>query len=180
MIILLSGSINSGKSSTIYKIVQQLLQEKLLVGGIVSLPILQEGRKAGYEAVCLLTHKTTHLAQLNSLVPNPAPDDITIGQWVIFNEGMQFCYQQIEEAIQKKVQLLVIDEIGPLEIQGKGFRSLLDQILLKQEMVPFQLLLIVRTNMVEEVKRLYPNHDFKTIYQQENLLDVLGSIINTK
>jgi len=173
MVILLTGPINSGKSTTVYHLVERLRSEKISIGGIVSLPILEDGQKTGFNAVCLATHKTKHLTSLKSLVPNPAPGDRIIGQWVIFDEGIQFCNQQIEAALHSNPQLLLIDEIGPLEIQGKGFQPILDKILSSPDELPFYLLLVVRTNLINEVKQLYPKQDYTILTLQDNLTDII-------
>ena len=173
MLFLLTGPINSGKSSAVAQIAQRLREEKIAIGGIVSLPILQSGIKIGFDALCLSTRKTANLARFKTLVRNPTLADIAIGQWIIFVEGIKFCNQQIEETLQNNPQIIIIDEIGPIELQGKGFRPVLDKILLGQEKLPFHLLLVVRISLVEEVRRLYSNRDFTIFNLQENLADVI-------
>jgi nucleoside-triphosphatase len=173
MIFLLTGPINSGKSTAVAQIAQRLRDEKLAVGGIVSLPIQQSGMKIGFDALSLSTQKTTILARLKVIVPNPTIEDRAIGQWIIFDEGLQFCNQQIEAALQQNPRIIIIDEIGPIELQGKGFRPMLDKMLLGEAKLPFHLLLVVRTSLVGEVKRLYPNREFTLYNLEENLADVI-------
>ncbi|MDI6783245.1 MAG: nucleoside-triphosphatase [bacterium] len=173
MLFLLTGPINSGKSSAVAQIAQRLREEKLAIGGIVSMPILENGIKKGFDALCLSTRKTKLLARLKTLVPNSTLADLAIGQWIIFDNGIRFCNQQIEEARQKNPQVIIIDEIGPLEIQGKGFRLVLDKILLGEQKIPFHLLVVVRKSLVEEVRLLYPNREFTLFNLQENLIDVI-------
>jgi nucleoside-triphosphatase THEP1 len=173
MLFLLTGPINSGKSSAVAQIAQRLREEKIAIGGIVSMPIIQSGIKIGFDALCLSTQKTKLLARLKALVRNPTLADLAIGQWIIFDDGLKFCNQQIEEAIQKKPQIIIIDELGPIELQGKGFRPVLDKLLLGEQKLPFHLLLVVRISLVEEIKRLYPNREFTLFNLQENLADVI-------
>jgi nucleoside-triphosphatase THEP1 len=61
-------------------------------------------------------------------------------------------FNKAEEIIRKGINnadMLVIDEIGPLEIRGEGFYNILTEIL-KLDKHTFQLLLIVRKSMLEE------------------------------
>ena len=51
--------------------------------------------------------------------------------------------------------LVIVDEYGPLELAGKGWRSEVDG-LLRKEYPP--VLLVVRRQIADEVKRLYAKH----------------------
>lgn len=188
MPIIITGPINSGKSSFAYQLAELLLQKQVAVGGIVNLPVIENGEKVGFDAYIYTTQKLTklstvekniqHFARRKSLVPTPTPSDIEIGQWIIFNNCIRFCIQKIEKAIQNNSQVIIIDEIGPLELQGKGFRSILDKILLGEQKLPFHLLLVVRDSAVETVKRLYLHREF-IIYnhQTTSLTEIMKEII---
>lgn len=53
-----------------------------------------------------------------------------IGKFYIYNEGL---HSGIAELLQNKEQLIVIDEIGKLELEGKGWSATLRQILSNSE-----------------------------------------------
>lgn len=188
MPLIITGPINSGKSTFIYQIAQELLQHNITIGGIFNLPVFELGTKIGYDShsavfLSLLLQqslrviKGTPFARLKSLVPHPTKTDIEFGQWIIFHEGIQFCIQQIETAINQQKQVIFIDEIGPLEIAGQGFRSILDTILLGKDKLPSHLILVVRDSIVESVKQLYPNQSF-TVYNftEITILDILNDL----
>ena len=49
---------------------------------------------------------------------------------------------------------LIIDEIGPLEIEGKGFNELLNE-LLEDEMFNMNLILVIRESILNDVLKHY-------------------------
>ncbi|MFB3896232.1 MAG: nucleoside-triphosphatase [bacterium] len=188
MPLIITGPINSGKSTFVHQFARELLPHHITIGGIFNLPVFELGTKIGYDAhsavfLSLLTQqslriiKGTPFARLKSLVPHPAKPDLEFGQWIIFYDGIHFCVQQIEQAIQSQKQVIFIDEIGPLELAGQGFRSILDTILVAGNELPYQLILVVRDSAVEKVKALYPNQTF-TIYNvsETKILDILNDL----
>jgi len=79
-------------------------------------------------------------------------DTVSIGRFV-FNESVfSWGREQLNNSLQSNKKYLVIDEIGPLEIQGKGLEPIASKILQtiwKQESI--SLILVVRESLVDEV-----------------------------
>lgn len=64
----------------------------------------------------------------------------------------------ITSALRQSRGWLVIDEIGPLELSGKGFDEILREIL-ETEKAPLKLILVVRDNLLDQVKQHYHLQD---------------------
>ncbi|MCX7919273.1 MAG: hypothetical protein N3A72_06645 [bacterium] len=173
MPIIISGPINSGKSTALYQIAQHLSEQHIHIGGVINLPVIKRGQKIGTDTYCLLTRQSHPFARLQTLVPLPAQSGISIGEWFIFHDGIQFCIQQIERAQRNKVEIMFIDEVGPLELQEQGFRRILDKILLGHKKLSYQLILVVRDSLVEPVCCLYPNQEFTIFNQPYKMMELI-------
>ncbi len=75
-------------------------------------------------------------------------ETLVVGRFVFSKKGFDKAIEIIRDAINKD-GWLVIDEIGPLELKGEGFCSVLKETLaLRRE----KLLLVVREGLAEQVK----------------------------
>lgn len=80
---------------------------------------------------------------------------ITIGNYIFSEETFLWGQQILIDAIQSTNRLIIIDEIGPLELRGSGLEPLLSQIISKAITEEKKLILVVRPKLVEEVKEKY-------------------------
>jgi len=80
---------------------------------------------------------------------------LRIGNYVFSEETFLWGKQKLSEAIASVNKLLIIDEIGPLELRGCGLEPVLSGVI--SEAITFQkkLILVVRQKLVEEVKEKY-------------------------
>jgi len=87
----------------------------------------------------------------------PAADEkvITIGNYLFSKETFQWGQQKLSEAVATEGKLLIIDEIGPLELDGSGLEPILSGVISKGISLEKILLLVVRPKLVEEVKEKY-------------------------
>lgn len=154
---ILSGPIGSGKTTCAYTVAKRLNSAGIVVGGIVSPGIDAEGKRIGYNSIDLLSGQEVPFARLKNLVDKPSPDDILIGRWIIFQQSLSFCEKAILQAIEAKVSLIVIDEVGPLELQGRGLKPVLDKAL---DACPAKLI-VVRSSLVTELINLCRDYDFE-------------------
>lgn len=75
-------------------------------------------------------------------------ETLAIGRFVFSKAGFNKAIQIIRNAINNE-GWLVIDEIGPLELEGKGFYTIVNEILTMRKN---KTILVVRKGMVEKVK----------------------------
>lgn len=73
---------------------------------------------------------------------------LVVGRFVFSKAGFDQAIQIIRDSITKE-GWLVIDEIGPLELEGKGFYTIINEILILRKN---KTILVVRKGMVEKVK----------------------------
>jgi len=78
-------------------------------------------------------------------------DTLAVGRFVFSKAGFNQAIQIIRDANTKE-GWLVIDEIGPLEINGQGFCDVLKEVLsVRRE----KILLVVREGMIDRVKETF-------------------------
>ncbi|MDP1995217.1 MAG: nucleoside-triphosphatase [Ignavibacteria bacterium] len=80
---------------------------------------------------------------------------VTIGNYIFSSEALLWAQQILVDAIQSTNKLILIDEIGPLELRGSGLEPLLSQIISKAITEEKKLILVVRPKLLEDVKEKY-------------------------
>lgn len=84
---------------------------------------------------------------------------ITIGKHTFSLMAFSKAVNIITTAFRQSRGWLVIDEIGPLELSGKGFDEILKEIL-ESEKAPLKLILVIRESLKDQVIQHYHLHDY--------------------
>lgn len=144
--VLIVGSKNSGKTTFLNYLIRRAKQRKIQVAGFLSRGrLLLDGRKHQYFLEDISSGK-------NYLLATQAPDrpeSIPYGGYFfdpeVFKLGNELLLNHLN------VDLLVLDEFGPLELQGQGFRRAFDIILREYSGI---FLITVRSSLLPEVKKI--------------------------
>ncbi len=136
---LLSGEIHSGKTTWLK---EHLLIEKACCG-ILS-PLINGKRYflniSTRETVCM------------EASPNEK-EVLEIGKYKFSVNAFNWAIQQIESCLNQPTATVIIDEVGPLELQGKGFASILNKLLSSSDIS--DLVLVVRQSAVSAVLKTF-------------------------
>ncbi len=135
-IYLLSGQIQSGKSTYLLN----YIKEQINCSGIVS-PVMNGHRY--FYSIC---SKEMVKMEADSTETNV----LEIGKYKFSKAAFDWAIKQLNESLQHSSELLIIDEIGPLELKDQGFSGVLKQLLTQASNIN-NLLLVVRESAVEEV-----------------------------
>ncbi len=94
-------------------------------------------------------------------------ETLSVGRFIFSKTNFDRAIQIIHDAIDKE-GWLVIDEIGPMELNGEGFSNALKEVLTKRK---HSILLVIREkdNMVEKVKSYFNIIDAVQIHDKEEL-----------
>lgn len=143
-IYLLSGPVHSGKTSALTVFVNQHSN----VGGFICPDILN------LRYLINVSDGTQHLFQvLNSQSEN----DIQIGQYSFLKSGFSAAHSILLSAKNYDFNFFIIDEIGKLELQGKGLEPALTLAL--KEFRNTNIIAIVRDYLLEEIIEKYQFSD---------------------
>ena len=113
-IIIITGEINSGKTTRAQELIDLYRNEGRSVGGIVSISEISDNRKTAYYAVDIKTGKKMLLAS-----EKPISKTLKYGRFYFSEKGFAFGSARLSESYDNDV--VFIDEVGPLEYSGKGF-----------------------------------------------------------
>ncbi len=150
MLWLLTGEINSGKSRWVRMLVTLLRNDlSLKIGGIITHAVFERNRKSGYVCEDLLSGGERPFALLQARPTGPS--DFVCGRWLILGTGLEFARTALERSFQESPDIIVVDEFGILEIEGKGFRRNVDNLARSGS----DLFIIVRTSLVNEAQSIY-------------------------
>lgn len=114
-ILILFGPSGSGKTTKAMELAQKICQKGYLVGGIVAPGIFFENKRFSFDIVDLMNQQRCFLARRDMA------SSINIGPFGFSHEGFSFGDSAIQKAISHKADLIIIDEIGPLELQNQGW-----------------------------------------------------------
>ncbi len=149
---IVTGKIGAGKTGLIQEIVSKLKMENFKVDGIVTTRILENEITTGYDILNVSTkEKTRFLRTFGDSAQQ------RIGKYFIYAKGLKSGEQALKA---NNAELIVIDEIGKLELEEKGWHNSLHEIISHSKS---HLLLSVREEVLNEVLdkyRISPNAIF--------------------
>ncbi len=142
-VIVVTGEINSGKSSLFEMLVESERQNGISPTGIIARGIFDNGNKTGFEIIDLSSGKTKPLARINWDIPESFP----VGKYIFSQKGFDFACRALLNYEQRGVVFL--DEVGPYELNGNGYYYCLKQLL---DSDISRLYVAVRSSCLEEFK----------------------------
>ena len=147
--ILLTGQVHIGKTTVCQSVVEQAHTRGRSVGGVLTPAVFDsQGQRVGFDIIDLATLERRQLARLDCDLGGPS-----IGPHYFDSSALQWGHELIVRALAQDFELLVIDEIGRLELeQDAGFRVVS---LLATTPLP-NCLLVVRTPLVEIFRQRLP------------------------
>ncbi|KPJ80693.1 MAG: hypothetical protein AMS17_20195 [Spirochaetes bacterium DG_61] len=156
-VILLTGEKEIGKSTLCRKVCDCVRARGYEPAGIVCLALYDsDKRKRGFMAEDVRTGRQWVLGTREKKLFGPV-----YGPYTFSRSGLHRAGRILKRAPKKGCDLLVLDEVGPLEMQrGEGFRSALDR-LTSQKYV--NLLIVVRPSLIEKVKTLFEDRNVTVV-----------------
>lgn len=157
MRLLVTGESGSGKTSWCEEYIDQHRKSGSTVGGILSPAIEKHGQRVGSNALDLLTGQEVPFAGLSH--HNSFKEGDKVGDYTISRDGILFACDAIERAVKSKCDLVVIDEVGPLELQGKGLMPAVELALASA----INVLIVVRSSLREALQKHFSDYNFTVI-----------------
>jgi molybdopterin-guanine dinucleotide biosynthesis protein A len=155
--LLVVGESGSGKTSWCRKYIDQRRKAGSTVGGILSPAIEKKGQRVGSNALDLLTGQEIPFARL--LRYSSFKEGEVVGDYNISRDGILFACDAIERAVESRCEMVVIDEVGPLELGGKGLMPAVELAVYSAVNV----LIVVRSSLKEALQKRFSGHEFTVI-----------------
>lgn len=143
LVALVSGAIGAGKTTACQKVVGAARARGYTCGGLLTPALIEEGCKVGILGVDLTSGECRVLARKDRDLGGPC-----VGCYHFTADAFAWANAVIASAVEAGCDLLVVDEIGPLElIQGGGLAPALDLL----SAVP-RALIVVRLSLVNTLR----------------------------
>jgi nucleoside-triphosphatase THEP1 len=146
VMMLWTGPKHSGKSTAAAQLAEQATTEGFSVAGILAPAIYRRGRLIGFDGVNLATGRRRPLTRRVERGRGH------VGPFAFTADGLGFGNAALTSPAARAAALVIVDEFGPLELRGDGWRTAADQLISSFRGV---LLLVVREALVDDVLRLY-------------------------
>jgi molybdopterin-guanine dinucleotide biosynthesis protein A len=155
--LLVVGEPGSGKTSWCREYIDRRRRSGSSVGGILSPAIEKQGQRVGSNALDLLTGQEVPFARVSRYRSFQGGEKI--GDYTISRKGISFACRAIKRAVEDRCDLVVIDEVGPLELTGKGLMSAVELALASA----VNILIVVRSSLEEALQSRYPEYEFVVV-----------------
>ena len=144
-VIIITGEIGQGKTSFAQAVVSDLERNDIPVTGFLSIGIQKNGERIGFNLLSLDDKSTTKLCTTGK-----DANLESFGKYSFFSDGLQKGDKILypERMINKKV--LIVDELGPLEINDLGWAAGIERILAGTSMLQ---LWVVRKSLTRHMAR---------------------------
>ncbi len=123
-IFVISGKVHAGKSSITKEVVTQLMDHNLTIRGFFTEPVIHEDGLRSYFIKDISSGARKILCSQRY-----SPGSVKTGRFYFSEKGLIRGRQILKKAIGEPTDLVVVDEIGPLEMQDRGWASALEQLI---------------------------------------------------
>ena len=151
-IYIVTGKIQSGKTTRLF----EFIKNHKSVDGILA-PIVNGKRK-------LFHISSKELKELE--VPYSDNSTISVGKYNFLKEAFKWGNAKLLESFSNEPEWLIIDEIGKLELLGKGLEPAISEIFQSLIKNKTKIILVIRDYLVDEVIQKYNlnNYQLKNFY----------------
>jgi nucleoside-triphosphatase THEP1 len=172
-ILLVTGPRGAGKTTLCRRVIEVAQQASWKVAGVLSPAIIRGGLKFGIGVEDLSSGKRFLLAKLPSQEDDVVEPEIRTEGWVFDQRCLRWSNTVLSKAV--PCDLLVVDELGPLELeQKKGWTSGIKAL----ESGQFHLgLAVVREELLNHLIKRWPTASVITIHDPQEIDHLLDKII---
>ncbi len=124
MLHIITGARNEGKTRTLRTLYHRIGQGD----GIVSEKLFSGTDCAGFLAERLATGERVPLAMASGALPKAWDHDCRLGRFSFSKSGLAFMVESIDKIIRDPDMPVFVDEIGLLELSGRGFHPCLPRV----------------------------------------------------
>ncbi|HUS48373.1 MAG TPA: nucleoside-triphosphatase [Phycisphaerae bacterium] len=153
-LILWTGPKHSGKTTAAASLARRARGEGFVVAGVLAPSVFAGAQLTGFDVVDLRTSRREPLARLEE------SGERTVGPFRFTAEGLALGAGSLSAAATRGADLVVVDEFGPLELGGGGWRAPVDALVREHAGV---IVLVVREGLADRVRSLYASSAARTI-----------------
>jgi iron complex transport system ATP-binding protein len=144
-VVIITGDIHQGKTTFAQKIVADLLEQNIRIAGFLSIGINENGIRTGFNLVDIESSRQIELCS-----DKKNEKQLKFGKYYFNPEAISFGNEILKGDNLSDKQLIVIDEVGHLELNGQGWSNAIENIT-RSNTLPQ--LWIVRKSLVQKISR---------------------------
>ncbi len=145
-IFIVAGIQGEGKTAWLIKLAGQLAERGMRVGGILALRIVEEGETTGYDVYDISSGTRTPFMR------HTGSETTGVQRFTINNAGYEAGNKALDPVANIDRDVVIVDEVGPLELRGRGWSESLESLLSETGKV---LLIAVRKSLTKAVMRKF-------------------------
>lgn len=143
----ITGLPNAGKTYALLKVIEMLETEGKKVGGMVTEPILKEGRRAGFWVTDWATKKRRVLASTE------IESRVRVGKYGVDVEALNEVGVPAITAATKEADVVVVDEVGKMEMESDEFVQAVKDAMDSEKPVVLTLHKKSRNPLLQDIRR---------------------------
>jgi len=145
-VFIITGAIGEGKTAWLVKLTGLLRERGVMTGGILALRIMEEGKTTGYDITDIRTgDRTPFLRQTGDA-------ETGVERFTMDEAGHRAGQRALDPALNRSVDVVIVDEAGPLELRGEGWSERITGILNETRAI---IILAVRKNLIQDVTETF-------------------------
>ncbi|MFX0058156.1 MAG: NTPase [Candidatus Hodarchaeota archaeon] len=121
--ILITGPPRCGKTTLITQLINNYLNKNYKVIGFLTPEVREKGKRIGFDIQNIFSRERKILARIGD-----CHKSLKLGKYCIFIENLDNMIYDLEKFDFKEIDLLVIDEIGKMELFSKKFQKFIKEI----------------------------------------------------
>jgi len=122
-IFIVSGAIGEGKTSWLIKLTGLLREKGITTGGILALRITHDGIATGYDISDISSGMRTPFLRLTG------SETMGVERFSVSEEGLAAGQRALDPYANSKMDVVIVDEAGPLELRGMGWSNRIDELI---------------------------------------------------
>jgi len=146
MVFVLSAPVHSGKTTWLSQVVAELKRQHRRCKGVLTYAVFDDDKRVGYDIENIETGRRQPFIRRVGCDIGFGDSDVYLGDYNFSSVVIEEVNQMLKDAVNTDV--VVIDEIGPLELRGRGFFPAISFLMSHQ---PPCLIMVVRDTIVSDV-----------------------------
>ncbi|MCD4745882.1 MAG: hypothetical protein K8R58_06245 [Bacteroidales bacterium] len=143
MVFIITGTKGSGKTTFVIDLIDILKQKKFSIGGIISKGFWENDQRSSFDVINVKTGESVLLCNRTGF------ENWRKYKHFYFNpKGISFGKKAIDSLNLKKNDIVVIDEIGGLELEAYGWTEIIDKLIVFPDLI---MIWVVRDSLVKKV-----------------------------
>ena len=159
-VFVLTGALGQGKTTQIQYLISNLKEKEINIGGIYSPRVTENDTTVGYDIVDIRNNEREVFLRING-----DRSYEKIGRYYIYPSGLQKGISALNPAVNTKNKIVIIDEVGSLELGNKGWANSIQKLVDENSN---HILLVVRDCFTEKITGKW-NFDKSYVYNISGL-----------